>query len=119
MPDSSEAGFHHRPLRWEGILQMRRLKLRKANSLPKVINLMSTRVVAQIQIFGLQVHYSLNYFKVASLQRTSVQQINNRCFLSLCSADSPSLIIYAKNQINTITCVLCLSKQDVSAYRME
>ena len=96
----------------------------RASSLPKVRILMSVRAVVQIQIFTILIPPFSELLSVftSAYSSSTVLKFRKSIPISsffLCYADFSVLIIYAKNQINTITCVYCLSKQDVPTYKME
>lgn len=80
-------------------------------------------VVVEIQIFGLQFHHSLitsRCFTTAHSSSTVLKFSKSTIAFSflLCCSDFAVLIVYGKNQINTIPCALCLSKQDAPTYKM-
>lgn len=96
----------------------------KAKSSPTLLNLMGVMVVVYIQVFGLQFHHSL--YNSVLLQEgwlqcnsAKVSQSTTALTCLLRCANFPTFIISAKNQINTITCALSLSKPDAPTYKME
>lgn len=85
---------------------------------------MSIRVVIQIRILAPGFRHPLNYFASfpTAYSSSPVLKFSKSTIafsFLLCCTDFPALIIYAKNQVNTITCALCLSKQDAPTYKME